>query len=214
MISQLHGIICSKSPLEVEVNLHGMVFEVLIPTRTYETLGAIGEICQLFTHLIWREDQQYLVGFHTAIDRAWFRRLIKISGVGSKVAIAILSSLDPQQLCGIINTQNSALLTRVPGIGKKTAERILLELSDEKTKKWMETLLFEHNSEAPHEQDSSDSVNISAQAHMTHHDVHDALSSLGYHESEINKALKHIEKEGSLDKLLRQALSYLSGLKS
>jgi len=205
MIAYLYGQLRVKHPLEAVIDVHGIAFEVMISTRTYAQLPDLDAICQLYTHLIWREDQQYLVGFHNEEDRAWFRRLIKITGIGPKVALAILSALTPTQLREAIEADDSARLTRVPGIGKKTAERIILELSDPRSRQWMQRLigLETHSGES-----------ASPRSTSVQEDIRDALSALGYNSSEIEKTLKHLPKEGHLDNLLRQALHYLSGHRS
>ncbi|MES2207050.1 MAG: Holliday junction branch migration protein RuvA [Pseudomonadota bacterium] len=204
MITTLTGYLVSKHPLEAVIDIHGIAFEILISARTYEQLPNINEVCKIFTHLIWREDQQYLVGFHNEEDRAWFRRLIKITGIGAKVGLAILSTLTPMQIREAIESDDSTRLTRVPGVGKKTAERIVLELGDARTRQWM--LRFS----------STDSTDTSSDIHSLPHastleDLRDALSALGYNNTEIEKALKFLPKEGALDALLRQALQHLSG---
>lgn len=205
MIAYLYGQLRVKHPLEAVIDVHGIAFEVMISTRTYAQLPDLNTICQLYTHLIWREDQQYLVGFHSEEDRAWFRRLIKITGIGPKVALAILSALTPTQLREAIEADDSARLTRVPGIGKKTAERIILELSDPRSRQWMQRLIGLET----HSDESASPRPTSVQE-----DIRDALSALGYNSSEIEKTLKHLPKEGHLDNLLRQALHYLSGHRS
>lgn len=204
MFAYLKGQLQAKHPLEAVIDVHGIAFEVMISARTYECLPNLNDVCQLFTHLIWREDQQYLVGFHNEEDRAWFRRLIKITGIGSKVALALLSALTPAQLREAIEKEDSARLVRVPGIGKKTAERIILELNDARTRQWMQRLT---GLDAP----SPEGDALHPFAHSIHEDIRDALTALGYNSTEIEKALKHLPKEGHLDNLLRQALQYLSG---
>ncbi len=203
MITYLHGQLNAKHPLEAVIDIHGVAFEVMISARTYEQLPNINETCHVFTHLIWREDQQYLVGFHSEEDRAWFRRLIKITGVGPKVALAILSALTPHQLRTAIESQESTHLTRVPGIGKKTAERILLELGDLRARQWMQRISGLLN-------ESSDTEGIPHPV-SPHDDIRDALIALGYNLTEIEKTLRYLPKEGALDSLLRQALQHLSG---
>jgi holliday junction DNA helicase RuvA len=205
MIHHLNGILIQKNPLEAIINLHGLAFEVMISARTFDHLPELNQPCMLLTHLVWREEHQYLIGFHADDDRAWFRKLIKISGIGPKVALAILSSLSPIQLAQIIQSEDSIRLTKVPGIGKKTAERIILELSDPQTKKWMQRL---------NGLDEQLSIPSTKSINTAHDDVCEALQSLGYNTHEIEKTLKYLPQEGLLDDLLRQALRYLSGYPS
>ncbi len=128
MIGRLTGTLAEKSPPTVLVDVGGVGYEVDVPMSTFYNLPAVGERVVLLTHFVVREDAQQLFGFLTAAERATFRQLVKISGIGPRTALSILSGLSVADLAHAVATQSSARLVKVPGIGKKTAERLLLEL--------------------------------------------------------------------------------------
>ncbi len=128
MIGRLAGKLLSKHPPQVLVDCHGVAYEVDVPMSTFYALPATGEAVTLHTHLAVREDAHVLYGFATLEERAAFRQLIRISGVGARTALAVLSGLSVAELASAVAMQDAARLTKVPGIGKKTAERLLLEL--------------------------------------------------------------------------------------
>ncbi len=128
MIGRLAGKLLSKQPPLVLVDCNGVAYEVDVPMSTFYGLPATGEAVTLHTHLVVREDAQVLYGFATLEERAAFRQLIRISGVGARTALAVLSGLSVAELANAVAMQDAARLTKVPGIGKKTAERLLLEL--------------------------------------------------------------------------------------
>ena len=128
MIGRLSGKLLSKQPPQVLVDCGGVAYEVDVPMSTFYSLPATGESVTLLTHLAVREDAHVLYGFATAEERAVFRQLIKISGVGARTALSVLSGLSVAELGNAVAMQDAARLTKVPGIGKKTAERLLLEL--------------------------------------------------------------------------------------
>jgi Holliday junction DNA helicase RuvA len=128
MIGRLSGLLAGKSPPQLLVDVHGVGYEVDVPMSTFYNLPALGEPVVLLTHFVVREDAQVLFGFLTPEERATFRQLVKISGVGPRTALAILSGLSVGELAHAVSLQESGRLVKVPGIGKKTAERLLLEL--------------------------------------------------------------------------------------
>ena len=128
MIGRLSGRLVAKHPPQVLLDVAGVAYEVDVPMSTFFNLPATGESVTLHTHLVVREDAHVLYGFGTLEERAAFRQLIRISGVGARTALALLSGLSVAELAQAVATQESARLTKVPGIGKKTAERLLLEL--------------------------------------------------------------------------------------
>ena len=128
MIGRLAGVLVDKSPPSVMVDVGGVGYEVDVPMSTFYQLPAVSEPVTLLTHLVVREDAHQLYGFATAAERGAFRELIRISGVGARTALAVLSGLSVTELAQAITLQESGRLTRIPGIGKKTAERLLLEL--------------------------------------------------------------------------------------
>ena len=128
MIGRLSGVIADKAPPQVLIDVSGVGYEVDVPMSTFCNLPALGERVTLLTHLVVREDAQLLYGFLSAPERAAFRELIKVSGIGPRTALAVLSGLNVADLAGAVSRQEGARLQKVPGIGKKTAERLLLEL--------------------------------------------------------------------------------------
>jgi Holliday junction DNA helicase RuvA len=128
MIGRIAGTLLEKSPPQVLVEAGGVGYEIDVPMSTFCNLPALGERVTLLTHLAVREDAQQLYGFLTAAERQAFRELIRISGVGNRIALAVLSGMSVGDLIQAVALQESARLTRIPGIGRKTAERLLLEL--------------------------------------------------------------------------------------
>lgn len=128
MIGRLSGRLSGKHPPQVLVDVGGVAYEVDVPMSTFYGLPATGEAVTLYTHLIVREDAHVLYGFATLEERSAFRQLIRISGVGARTALAVLSGMSVADLSQAVTLQDAARLTRIPGIGKKTAERLLLEL--------------------------------------------------------------------------------------
>ena len=128
MIGRLTGLIADKSPPQLLVDVGGVGYEVDVPMSSFYNLPALGERVTLLTHFVVREDAQQLFGFLTHDERSTFRQLVRISGVGPRTALAILSGLSVAELAAAVSHQESGRLVKVPGIGKKTAERLLLEL--------------------------------------------------------------------------------------
>jgi len=128
MIGRLSGLLAEKNPPEVLLDCQGVGYEVLVPMSIFYNLPAVGERVTLLTHFVVREDAQILFGFASASERSAFRQLIKISGVGPRTALSVLSGMSVQDLAQAVGAQEPGRLTKVPGIGKKTAERLLLEL--------------------------------------------------------------------------------------
>ena len=128
MIGRIAGTLLEKNPPEVLVDAGGVGYEIDVPMSTFYNLPAVGQAVILLTHLVVREDAHQLYGFLTAVERQAFRQLIRISGVGSRTALAVLSGMSVGELAQAVTLQESGRLTRIPGIGKKTAERLLLEL--------------------------------------------------------------------------------------
>ncbi len=128
MIGSLKGTLAAKTPPQVLLDVHGVGYEIDVPMSTFYNLPAIGETVLLLTHFVVREDVQMLFGFLSAEERATFRQLVKISGVGPRTALSILSGLSVAELSNAVTRQDAGRLVKVPGIGKKTAERLLLEL--------------------------------------------------------------------------------------
>ncbi|MDR0441512.1 MAG: Holliday junction branch migration protein RuvA, partial [Candidatus Accumulibacter sp.] len=128
MIGRLTGSLLEKAPPQVLIDVRGVGYEVDVPMSTFFNLPPVGETCSLFTHFVVREDGQFLYGFGTEAERFAFRQLVKVSGVGARTALAVLSGLSVDDLAQAVAHQEAGRLVKVPGIGKKTAERLLLEL--------------------------------------------------------------------------------------
>ena len=190
MIGRLSGTLAEKSPPMVLVDVHGVGYEVDVPMSTFYNLPALGEPVSLLTHFVVREDAQVLFGFGTAAERATFRELVKISGVGPRTALSILSGLSVSELSGAVTRQDAARLVKVPGIGKKTAERLLLELKG----KLAEAL-----------PDAGSASTAPAAV-----DIQQALLALGYNEREAEAALKSLPIDVGVAEGIRLALKALS----
>src|ERR687886_354826 len=128
MIGRLSGVLLEKNPPQVLLDVQGVAYEVDVPMSTFYNLPATGERVALFTHLVVREDAHLLFGFGTDNERRAFRQLLKISGIGARTALSVLSGLSVAELAQAVTMQEAGRLTKIPGIGKKTAERLMLEL--------------------------------------------------------------------------------------
>ena len=190
MIGRLSGVLAQKSPPLVLVDVHGVGYEVDVPMSTFYNLPALGEKVVLLTHFVVREDAQVLFGFLTEPERATFRQLVKISGVGPRTALSILSGLSVDELAQAVTRQDGARLVKVPGIGKKTAERLLLEL---KGKLGPDLAL-------PATTPVSDSQT----------DIAQALQALGYSEREAAAALKALPADVGVSDGIKLALKALN----
>lgn len=191
MIGRLTGTLLEKSPPQVLVDCHGVGYEVDVPMSTFYNLPALGEPVSLLTHLAVREDAHQLFGFASEQERTAFRQLIRISGVGARTALSILSGLSVADLAQAITLQESARLVKVPGIGKKTAERLLLELKGKL------------GAELP-------SASGSGAQTDTQRDIEQALLALGYSEKEANAALKNLPADIGVSDGIKQALKALA----
>jgi Holliday junction DNA helicase RuvA len=188
MIGRVAGTLVEKNPPQIVVLAHGIGYEIDVPMSTFYHLPRTGEAVELLTHLVVREDAHLLFGFLTAGERLAFRQLLKVSGVGPKVALAVLSGLSVEELAVAVASEDAARLTRVPGIGKKTAERLLLELRDKLP------------SALPAAKTST--------AHGS--DVLSALLALGYNEREASVAIRELAPNLALADAIRQALKVLA----
>ena len=189
MIGRLTGVLAGKSPPQILIDVNGVGYEVDVPMSSFYNLPALGERVTLLTHFVVREDAQLLFGFLTHDERATFRQLVKISGVGPRMALSILSGLSVGDLAQAVSLQDSARLVKVPGIGKKTAERLLLELKG----KLGETLA------------TPISINSVAQG-----DILQALVALGYSDREASAALKALPADVAVSDGIKLALRALA----
>ena len=192
MIGKLTGILGDKNPPEVLVDCHGVGYEVQVPMSTFYNLPAQGEKVSLLTHFVVREDAQILFGFGTALERSVFRQLIKVSGVGPKMALGVLSGMAVDDLVQAVSAQDAARLVKVPGIGKKTAERLLLELKGK--------IGADMGANSARAQ-------VSSQAQA---DILQALLALGYSDKEAATALKALPQDVGVSEGIRLALKALA----
>lgn len=191
MIGKLTGTLLEKNPPEVLVDCHGVGYEVQVPMSTFYNLPQVGQPISLLTHFIVREDAQLLYGFATAQERQTFRELINISGVGPRMALSLLSGLSIEELAQAVATQEAGRLVKVPGIGKKTAERLLLELKG----KLGDAVVT----------GAAAQVKSDAQA-----DILQALLALGYSDKEASACLKQLPADIGVSEGIKLALKGLS----
>jgi Holliday junction DNA helicase RuvA len=191
MIGRLSGTLLEKNPPQLLLDVQGVAYEVDVPMSTFYNLPQNGERISLFTHLVVREDAHLLYGFGTETERRAFRQLLKVNGIGAKIALSLLSGLSVAELAQAVTLQETARLTRVPGIGKKTAERLLLELKDKLGA------------------DLTQAVGINRPAPAAS-DITHALISLGYSEREALAAVKQLPDGVAVADGIKQALRLLA----
>lgn len=190
MIGRLSGILLEKNPPRLLVDCNGVGYEVDVPMSTFYNLPNLGEKLVLLIHMVVREDAQLLYGFATASERELFRQLLKISGIGARTSLSILSGLSVADLAQAVTLQEAGRLTRIPGIGKKTAERLLLELKGKL------------GADLGH---TGDSLPPDANA-----DVLNALIALGYSDKEAALAMKQVPAGTGVSEGIKLALKSLS----
>ncbi|ASU40642.1 Holliday junction branch migration protein RuvA [Herbaspirillum sp. meg3] len=190
MIGRLSGILLEKNPPQLLIDCNGVGYEVGVPMSTFYNLPGLGEKVVLLTHLAIREDAHVLFGFGSAEERNTFKELIKISGVGARTALSILSGMSVSDLAQAVTLQEAGRLTKVPGIGKKTAERLLLELKGKL------------------------GADLGAVGGVVHHDttsdILNALLALGYSDKEATLALKQVPADATVSEGIKHALKALS----
>jgi Holliday junction DNA helicase RuvA len=191
MIGRLSGVLLEKNPPQLLLDVQGVAYEVDVPMSTFYNLPNTGDRITLFTHLVVREDAHLLYGFGSEPERRAFRQLLKVNGIGAKIALAVLSGLSVGELAQAVTMQESGRLTRIPGIGKKTAERLLLELKDKL------------GAELTH----AVGVNRPAPASS---DILNALLALGYNEREALGAVKQLPEAVAVADGIKQALKLLA----
>ena len=191
MIGRLTGTLVEKNPPQLLLDVQGVAYEVDVPMSTFYNLPATGERVTLFTHLVVREDAHLLFGFGTEQERGAFRQLLKISGVGARTALSVLSGLSVAELAQAVTRQEAGRLTKIPGLGKKTAERLLLELKDKLGADVTSTVGIHRTPPA-----------------MS--DVLNALFSLGYSDKEAVAAVKQLPEGIAVGDGIRQALKLLA----
>ena len=194
MIGRITGRLAEKNPPQILVDVNGVGYELEVPMSTFYGLPALGQNVSLATHMAVREDGHFLYGFATEDERAAFRQLLKVAGIGARTALAVLSGLSVTDLAQAIALQESGRLIKIPGIGKKTAERLLLELRD-KLAKALPAVAGSVTANLPGD-DRADIVN--------------ALLALGYNEKEALGAVKTLPEGVGVSDGIRQALKGLS----
>lgn len=198
MIGRLRGTLAEKKPPHLILDVNGLGYELEVPMTTLYRLPAVGEPVTLHTHLVVREDAQLLYGFFERRERELFRELIRLNGVGPKLALALMSGLDVDELVRCVQAQDTSALVKIPGVGKKTAERLLVELKD-RFKAW-ETVpglfqLVPSGPQGPLPVSTAESDAVSA------------LISLGYKPQEASRAVAAIDGKGlSSEELIRRSL--------
>lgn len=191
MIGRLTGIILEKTPPQILLDVQGVAYELDVPMSTFFNLPALHEKVVLHTQLIVREDAHLLYGFISNEERIVFRQLLKISGVGPKLALSVLSGLSLDDLAAAVANKDAGRLTKIPGVGKKTAERLLLELQGK--------FVVVHGGTPQ-----------SAAITSSGNDIVNALLALGYNEKEADWATKQLSKDSNVSESIRQALKLLS----
>ncbi|TWG83971.1 Holliday junction DNA helicase subunit RuvA [Cupriavidus gilardii J11] len=190
MIGRIAGTLLEKNPPHLLVDCHGVGYEVDVPMSTFYNLPAVGQPVTLLTQLIVREDAHLLYGFGSAAERDTFRELIKITGIGARMALAVLSGMSVTELAQAITLQEAGRLTRIPGIGKKTAERLLLELKGK---------LGAELAQGP---------GVAAHDHAA--DILNALLALGYSDKEAAAAVRQVPAGTGVSEGIKMALKALS----
>lgn len=190
MIGRLAGVLLEKNPPQLLLDVQGVAYEVDVPMSTFYNLPNTGDRITLFTHLVVREDAHLLYGFGSDSERRAFRQLLKVNGIGPRIALAVLSGLSVAELAQAVTLQESGRLTKIPGIGKKTAERLLLELKDK---------LGAHLTQA---------VGINRTPPPSS-DILNALVSLGYSDKEAVAAVKELPEGIAVTDGIKQALKRL-----
>jgi Holliday junction DNA helicase RuvA len=191
MIGRLTGTLLEKNPPQILVDVQGVAYEVDVPMSTFYNLPASGERITLHTHLVVREDAHLLFGFFTEHERHAFRQLTKVNGIGARTALSVLSGLSVAELAHAVTVQEAGRLVRIPGTGKKTAERILLELKD-KLGANLQTAVGVHR------------------APPASADILNALYALGYNEKEAAAAVRSLPEGVAVADGIKQALKALA----
>ncbi len=195
MIGRIAGTLLEKNPPQILIDVGGIGYEVDVPMSTFYNLPNIGEKVALVTHLVVREDAHLLFGFLTAAERALFRQLLKISGIGARIALAVLSGLSVAELAQAVALQETGRIVKIPGIGKKTAERLLLELKGKLPVTGLGAAKVGAGGTALPDATS---------------DILNALLGLGYNEREALGAMQSLPAETGVSDGIRQALKSLA----
>ena len=194
MISRLTGILAAKRAPQILIDCHGVGYEADVSMTTFYKLPEVGQQISIWTHLLVKEDSHSLIGFDNERERKLFRQLIRITGVGPKMALTILSGIDEQQFAICIANDDVAMLTRLPGVGKKTAERLIIEMRDK-----IDVIA----GDLPTQQ-------TAAGGHSIVNEAIEALQALGYKPTDAEKMISRAQQQGesadSASQLIKQAL--------
>ncbi|NDV91173.1 Holliday junction branch migration protein RuvA [Alteromonas sp. 345S023] len=202
MIGRIRGTLAEKQPPEILVDVAGVGYEIHMPMTSFYQLPSIGEEVVVFTHFVVREDAQLLFGFADKMERGLFRELIKANGVGPKLGLAILSGMSAAQFLSSVQNEDVSALVSLPGIGKKTAERLVVELKDRLAK-------FGKTQSIVMPPPSSDLLNANTVVPLndTREDAQSALIALGYKPAQASKLVESVYQEGmESESLIREAL--------
>jgi len=199
MIGRLSGTLIQKQPPLLMIDVHGVGYEVQAPMSTFYQLPELDQPVVLLIHMVVREDAQLLYGFYSEPERFLFKSLIKVNGVGPKLAVTILSGISAGEFVQVVKNNDESGLIKLPGIGKKTAQRLIIEMKD-RLKDWPDDGLAEQ------EQDSSGAVNLNIEQDIVK-EATSALIALGYKPVEADKMLSQLDKQDqSSQSLIKQAL--------
>ena len=197
MIAWLKGQLLEKQPPLILLDVNGIGYELEAPMSTFYELPDVGQTAELYVHMVVREDAQLLFAFASKQQRELFRSLVRVNGVGPKVALAILSTLTAQELLACMVNEDVTQLCKVPGIGKKTAQRLVVEMKDRLEKEFADV--------------EFDNASQQSSANNDRNDAISALVSLGYKNADAANVIKALPSDLSSEELIRQALRSLSG---
>ena len=201
MIGRLNGVLVEKQPPEILLEVSGVGYEVQMPMTCFYDLPKVGDNAIVYTHFVVREDAQLLFGFNNKTERALFRELLKANGVGPKLGLAILSGMSAQQFVNCVNNEDATALVKLPGVGKKTAERLVLEMKD-RLKNWGNDLFTPFSDSAVIAPASDATI-----ANNAADDAVSALVALGYKLPQAQKAVKSVSKpDMSTEVLIKESL--------
>lgn len=202
MIGRIRGLLLEKNPPEILIEAQGIGYEVQLPMTSFYQLPDVGVEAIVFTHFVVREDAQLLFGFASKTERSLFRELIKANGVGPKLALTILSGMSAEQFVQCVQLEDVTSLVKLPGVGKKTAERLLIEMRDK-----LKNLFDGSDGEFTLSNGQSTATAIVAPVASSQDEAISALLALGYTQSHAAKAVKAVHQDGmSSEELIRQAL--------
>lgn len=205
MIGRLRGTLLEKHPPEILLDVNGVGYEVSMPMSCFYELPEINKEAVVFIHFVVREDAQLLYGFNTPTERALFREIIKANGVGPKLGLAILSSMTAVQFVDAVAREDITSLVKIPGVGKKTAERLLIDMRD-RLKNWSAVDLFTPQSDIAI-RDNLDSAFSRISANTAEEEALSALLSLGYKTAQAEKMIRKVAKDGmKSEDIIRDAL--------